>query len=352
MVPIVFIHGFNLNIRYSDGIQPQAAYWLRFLESFVSDGLCRVAVPLFFAISGFLGAQAFTEDFTIPAYFRLLWKRLNSLVIPYLSVSLLGIVFVCSLQIFPFSRPFFNNYSIQQNSLGDWLFVWLVAPVPYQLWFIRFLVFYFILFPLVYYTTKYFKLLVIIWLIYFWSDFAAQARWGFIKLEVEGMLFFSLGVFLAIQQVDMLVRMRFSVWIPLLLIWLVWVGVRTQMLLHVPIDHYGVHYNLIGFTILGVLVVWFGFDFFSRYILENKWLEKNARYSFGVFLFHEPALTIIKKIAIRVLHGSTSSLAVSYIVAPVIAFVFALWFSKMCNRYLPMVYGILTGNRRPTLVSS
>ena len=106
MVLIVFIHGFNVNISFGDKTSGGSAYWIQFLESFMSDGFCRVAVPMFFAISGYLASLNFADGFSMAKYLIMIRKRVKTLLIPYLVVSFLGICFVVLLQQIPFSSAF------------------------------------------------------------------------------------------------------------------------------------------------------------------------------------------------------------------------------------------------------
>ncbi len=199
MILVAYIHGFNLNLfMQGEGGKP-IADWLRFLENAVSDGFCRVAVPMFFAISGYLATIKITA-FSPDIHREMLRKRLGSLVVPYLLVSFFGILLVVVLLLVPWSKPFFNNFSIS-SPLSRWIRIWLFSPVPFQLWFIRFLWFYFMMYPLLYFAVKYGKWLFMIFMLWFWSDFLTQFRMQMEKLEVEGMVFFCMGIFLEVNLI-------------------------------------------------------------------------------------------------------------------------------------------------------
>lgn len=345
---VVFIHGYNANIHFGDGSHAQPEAWLMFFEHFISDGVCRVAVPLFFAISGFLAFYSLGEELSFSWLIPTLKKKINSLLIPYLAVSLLGILLVVVLQLVPISRPFFNNYSLETTTLKRWLFIWLVSPVPYQLWFVRFLMFYFLILPFIYGLLKYLKIAGLAFLFYTWYSFYFQEITGITKIEFEGLFFFALGGFCAMHQVPLRVEMRLQTWLLLVVIWLGWIAYRTHLLLNTSVNNLGVHSHLIGFTFVGLGLIWIGYDFFQEKLNGWDWLRRNAGYSFGVFLFHEPMLTIIKKLLIKAMGGADLSLFVAFFVVPVSAFLVALWFSRMLHRFLPKAYGFLTGNRLPS----
>lgn len=345
---VAFIHGFNANIRFSDGQAVEPSRWVFFIQHFVSDGMCRLAVPLFFAISGYLAFLSSGDRFSFEWLIHNLKKRIYSLLIPYLLVSLLGIALVIGLQLIPFARPFFNNFSLTETSLGRWIFIWLVSPVPYQLWFVRFLLFYFLILPLIYGVVKYLKVVGLIFLFYTWYSFYFQEITGITKIEYEGLFFFSVGAFFAIHRLPVTFQISGRHWLMLFAGWLLWIGYRTDLLFKTYMNDVAVHSHLLGFTLAGLGLAWTGYDLISDRLHKWNWLTHHAGFSFGVFLFHEPLLTIIKKLVIKVGSGSDLTLMVAYVVAPVSAFLLALAFSKALHRFLPQTYGILTGNRLPS----
>jgi peptidoglycan/LPS O-acetylase OafA/YrhL len=303
---------------------------------------------MFFAISGYLATFSLKGNFSFSGYGGLLLKRTKSLLIPYLLVSGLGILTVVFLQLFPFSRPFFNNYSVQNTTLNQWFYIWLASPVPYQLWFVRFLICYFLLFPITYFLGRILKLSYIILLVYFWSDYELQQTLGLAKIEVEGFLFFSIGIFAESSKMNLLAKPKRKTVILLLILWLIWVAFRTYLALKPDIDHYAVHRHLIGFTLIGFVLLWFVYDLVDEQLRKWKWFGMASLYSFGVFLFHEPLLTIVKKIVVRVLGPNDLSLLFAFFMAPLIGLLVSLLFSKFLSAKLPLVYGLFTGNRRPS----
>lgn len=344
MALICFIHGYNLNLK---GWQSSPPYWIAFLETFISDGICRSAVPFFFIVSGFLAAQSTPEYLNFSYYFNLIRKKFQTLLAPYLIVSLCGILFVIGLQLIPFADSFFSTYRIDKLGLNDWVRIWLVSPIPFPLWFIRFLFIYFLFFPLIYWGTKYLKLVYIFFTLYLWVSFRLQSELHIAKIQAEGLFFFSLGLFLGIEKVDLNLKMSRIACFGLLFFWITWIAFRSDHFLHFPFDHAQNHYHLIGFTLIGVFAFWSCFDHFPEWITKGNWVSRNAPFTIGIFLFHEPVLTIFKKVLVRLGGGSESSYLISYFFAPILALSFALYFSKLFSSRLPKLYQIFTGNRQP-----
>ena len=81
MVLLVFVHGYNLQIRY---LQPwtvpeEALTGTGFIEYFLANGLFRFRIPMLFIISGFLFALHDQRSYKERAA-----KRLRTLGLPYL----------------------------------------------------------------------------------------------------------------------------------------------------------------------------------------------------------------------------------------------------------------------------
>jgi peptidoglycan/LPS O-acetylase OafA/YrhL len=370
---VAFIHGYNENLHFADQGNFAPAYWLSFIERFISDGICRIAVPLFFVISGYLASESIGKSLNFHQYLRLLRKRIYSLLFPYLLVSALGIALVVFLQLFPISRPFFNNYSVSGSGLQKWLNALLLNPVPFQLWFIRFLMGYFIAFPILFYSIRYLREFAVIALFFTWANPYLYHHVGFVKIiffsisflfcllsgtdmtpyiptqknELEGLFFFALGIYASLHRIPMLSRIPAYLLWAAVLVWILWIAYRTAISLDIPPRHNEVHYHLIGITITGTVLFWYLYDSVSERLDAWLWLNQNAPYAFGIFLFHEPMLTIMKKGIVRISGGGDFSLLMSFLLSPVIAIILSLYLSKWTSSKLPAFYNLITGNRKP-----
>lgn len=344
MALICFIHGYNLNL---EGWVEKPPFWLSFFETFFSDGICRSAVPTFFAISGFLAAQSLPEHFSFEYYKSLIGKKIQTLLIPYLSVSLLGILFVVALQLVPYSESFFSTYKLGKLSLMDWVRIWLISPIPFPLWFIRFLFNYFLIFPFIYWGTKYLKPIYLFSVFYLWVSFHLQSVLHIPKINAEGLFFFSLGLFLGIEKVNLSIKPKKIICLGILSVWVLWIAIRSEHLIRFPFDHGRNHYHLIGFTLIGVWAIWSCYDHLPDRIRVSNWVVKNAPYTIGIFLFHEPLLTIFKKAIVRLTGATEISYLASYLISPIAAFFISLYFSKILSSLFPDAYRIFTGNRQP-----
>ena len=84
---VVFIHA-NINIPDSTNFLYENS---AFLQYFISQGITRTAVPMFFIISGYLYFISF--DGTLNTYLIKTKKRIKSLVLPYFITSFSVFIF-------------------------------------------------------------------------------------------------------------------------------------------------------------------------------------------------------------------------------------------------------------------
>lgn len=92
MILVVLLHSYNLIVRLKTGTVVLDRGYNFFIQEFISQGITRIAVPLFFAISGylfFLNLSGTWSEFK--EKYR---KRIKTLLLPYLFWSLWSLL-VC-----------------------------------------------------------------------------------------------------------------------------------------------------------------------------------------------------------------------------------------------------------------
>src|SRR4051794_27691780 len=112
MVMVVFIHSTNTS---------STSIFAGIIENFIADGIARIAVPIFFSISGFLFFMKF--KLTASFYFDKFRKRFSTLFIPYIIWSAWGLLLFFVLQTLPFTHPFFNKQLVQDYSFSKMLYI-------------------------------------------------------------------------------------------------------------------------------------------------------------------------------------------------------------------------------------
>jgi len=338
IVLVVFIHSYNAEIKFTSGVLTGGhSHWVMFVENFLSKGIARIAVPLFFLISGYL--FYLTYDFSLKGIFDKYKKRIKSLVIPYLFWSLFGVLLFLLLQSIPLSKTFFTNELIKDYSLSQFVYTLLISPIPYQLWFIRDLIMLVVFSPLIGYLTKSTKGIWVLFLVILW--YAAPKTFEF--FSNESLLFFTAGCFFAFEKSKPLLNQSLSKYSLYFLIpWLLTVCLTTYLL---TFDRGGSILTFLNNTgiWIGLLAVWSLYD-----LVEREQIIKYSTYfasSFIIFVFHEPLLTILVK-GMFFLWGKTdaSSLLI-YLLAPLLVITFCIFLRSLWLRVAPRFYDFATGGR-------
>lgn len=94
IVAVVFIHGVGKDIFNNFNFIPSNDFIL--LTNLTTNGICRIAVPLFFLISGYL---FFAKKWNMRIYKEKLKRRVHSLLIPYLLFNLIGLIIIGAFQL-------------------------------------------------------------------------------------------------------------------------------------------------------------------------------------------------------------------------------------------------------------
>ncbi|MEL6945544.1 MAG: acyltransferase, partial [Bacteroidota bacterium] len=148
IVMVVFLHAHNIS-----GKGDLLNYYV---QNFISTGITKISVALFFVISGYLFFFNIKEG-KIQEFGSKIKSRSRTILLPYLLWSLWGILFFFLLQSLPFSKSFFNSDLLQKKSTPELLHTLFVKPLPYQLWFLRHLFVFALLSPILYFIAKHAK---------------------------------------------------------------------------------------------------------------------------------------------------------------------------------------------------
>jgi len=348
---VVYIHAYNINVTF-EGTQYAVAKassgrifsWAAFIQEFISDGLCRVAVPYFFMISSYLLFAKYSPSYTFRNFAEALKRRFKTLVIPFFIVSVGGLLLVVFLQKLPGTDVFFRAYKLENLNTKLVLYKLFLLPVSYQLWFINYLFFCVLISPVIYWFIRFAGAYYIFGLLILWIDYNLQYKLHVPQIRIETLLAFSLGAFLAIRKVP--IPKVESKWFAIVFLAL-WIGItwfRTEYKFQTW-SFAEVHYWLKLAIFMGILATWSAYDvWFSNLGKSKVWLSV-ASFNFGIYLFHEPMLTIIKKLAIRFSGNSEFALLVVYFLSGLAAILFSYYLSKIWKKVFPKGYALITGGR-------
>ena len=313
------------------------------LQEFISGKIGRCAVPLFFAISGYLYFRNIDVKAGGRECYGAVWtkmkRRCRTLVVPYVIACLFPVAFQLVLEQVPAAQPFMNGGGFSENfskTVPELLYFIYVdngngSPYAFQLWFLRDLIVIVALSPVMLMFKRlgdggrYFLLAVL-----FVVNTAIPSLPVF-----YGMFWFLFG--------DCFLSRLSSV--------KTWVLPVAFVVICVAETAYPAEWWIYGRMViiaLGVTTIWTLYDKIAPQtftLAGHGMLRAACSYTFFIYLYHMPTMNIIKKLIVLPFGHTSFGFAFSYLVTP---FVFAaVWIpvGMAFRRLLPRVYGVCTGGR-------
>lgn len=326
---------FVIGIHAEKGLQAYYSAMPEALNAYLAifpHNVFRLAVPLFFAVSGYLFFLTYKPD--AASYGRMIVKKTKSILVPFLIFNAITLILIKVFNKVPYIGDF---HAIDADGYLKLLIGIYRYPVVYTLWFLRDLYVYFLLAPVFYVFSKEMPLtgLVACWAAWM---FLPQGR---IPIELSGLVFFYGGCVLARTRADLDGLARFA-W-PVGLGYLALMAVTaTYECLYGCQSYYHILYR--NSMILGVLTVW----------LVSAWpplrdavmLRRLAATSFFVYLTHEPVLSYLIYGTRFVFKPSGTAVGIAYMLL-LTALTYALChgLARLFERFAPRVYAVATGAR-------
>lgn len=299
-------------------------------------GLCSIANPLFFIISGFFlvgKAQSIVD------LLRKLRKRVRTIVVPYVLWNIIFVLWYVVLDITPGVGRYVNSTGIMENwknlPLWESIYYMLTEPAGFHLWFLRDLICFMAVSPVLWWISKK-------------SWIAAVVLSVFANNWMPWLFWFWLGIIIGTQKWDV-ERMPKSIWI-MVLTGCIYFGsaIISGMGLNEQMPKV---YGIVGLMIQlsSIFFVWSIYDIIAhgRCLSKHGLWKYVCGYSFFIYCFHEPAFNIIKKLGVAIFGSSESALIILYLVNPLIMVGCAIAVAKTMQRvkaFVP-VYKVLTGGR-------
>lgn len=307
----------------------------------LSDELARIAVPLFFFISGFL--FFYRTDFSSGAYAMKLKKRVRTLLVPYLFWNIVVFCLVFLTQFFLTSMTSGRNKLISEYGWVDWLnLFWDYKsgmPVCYQFWFIRDLMVVILCSPLVYGLVKYGKaagvaVLGILWGFDIWIRMPG--------ISIEAFFFFTLGAWYSINKcsfVTVFGRLRLFVTV----LYLVLVVASTFVWHQKMTEWYHCLHQLGILAGLVTVVSWVSFGIGKKRLHGSPFL---AGSSFFVYAYHGMPLAFAVKYWVKLFQpGSEVTMLGGYFLITAFIVCLGVGIYALLKKWFPAFTGIITGGR-------
>ena len=308
-----------------------------------SEGLCRVAVPVFFLISGYLFFISL-EQWNKDVWIDKLKKRCKTLLVPYLLWNLIAICYSLSIlyPMFIFMGGEAPDILAWYNRIGGLRAFWDSGngglPINYPLWFIRDLMVFVLLAPLIFQFVKKTGIvgLIILYLAYLLN------LWGDVPgLSSEGLFFFTLGAYFATHSIDFSAVFR-KYWIAATVI--------ACPLVVAMVLTFGSNNDLWGyarrlFTLFGTAsTVGIVALLFEKQRLKNHLVLSES--SFMVYAAHGPiVLPIMQAVARKILPDNQIGLIVQYFTATIATIAILVLCYCLLKKLMPKTMSVLTGGR-------
>ncbi len=332
---VVFIHLFLPTPELST--QP--------IRHFLDAGICRIAVPFFFIASGYFLAGHMDELGWWPREFG---KRLHTLLIPYICWSLIAagdeiFRYLLKTQIFGLTWELESPFSAPRllRILG---FVPLDYPLLVPLWYIRCILLFLCITPLLNRLLSRTRTLGLICLAVFFClsvipgtqratpDTSLFFWQGFFSLS--GLFYFSLGLFLrhwairvTLSRVTASILLAIAIFCYALNIWEPWMGANWlayPRFIAIPI---------------ALLAVW-------SLIPSCPWPRWLTSLSFPLFLVHFPIIDLYQTIQVYIFPLSNSlPPALNYLTQWAIVTVVSLLLALALRKWTPRISAVLFGGR-------
>lgn len=338
IVLVVWIHAYAEEVHFGDGnVVLAVPAWLATVKYAISRVIARCAVPGFFFFSAlFLYRRPF-------GWRDNMRKKVRTLLVPYVIVTTFWVVVFFAVLHIPALGGLIQEdsfYNVRGWSAVDLLNAYLglggpeYLPLVYPLWFVRDLLVLNLLAVALKWLVDRFPVLVLAALAVL-TAVNVQMIWF---LSVQGLVFFCLGYYAVRYGISLSSVKRLPFW-PLAALYGLSVAADC-MLRGMPVQHLARAASIV----LGLL-------FFARlsFMLRPRaWrdrLLKVAGYVTAVYFFHEPALTLLKKVAVRVLPQTPLWQLAQFFGIPAVVIGLCLVGGMAFKRVAPRLYGVVTGGR-------
>lgn len=323
LIAVVFIHGKFIMSRWDFCMDTNT--WMGRVSDIVqfsiSEQICRLAVPLFFLISGFF--MTYHNYGSFKQYKIKINSRIRSLLVPYLLFSTTWLVVMVS------------TGRTNLNSIWDFLHYVFVSPVSFQFWFLQHLMVLALVSMLFYHLIKRFDIWVMVALgVIYLLDHDLRTGFG------GSLFYYSMGIFLS--------QKPFHIKYPIfgILFLLLFVLLATMRFIN-----FNLNYNI--YCIASKVMIFLGVCGIISWIFEERiplnpfqWQTMRADTRFFIFCTHEPLLSLLKNIYLQYFHVQYIIL-LGYFVLPVVTILLCLTVDYYLhkNHITEKLYKVLTGGR-------
>jgi fucose 4-O-acetylase-like acetyltransferase len=337
IVFVVFIHNNPTKVNFADGTEVyEIPFYVDIVRHLISGIVARIAVPLFFLISGFL---LYAKE---SAFIPVIKKKSRTILLPYLMWNVLAVVFYFTAQSVSVTKPWFATLIVRNFNVPDWIGVFTGKagifaatghPLVYQFWFLRDLFILNLLFTGIKKIIDLFPLGTLALLLIFWLANIPLS----IVVSPEALLFFALGYYIVRYSLDyrsLDAIKRYDI----VLIYSITIIMELFFSRYIPVIH---KVNII----IGIVA----FIKLSRYFINNEkwyhvlsWLEP---YAFFVYAVHGIALAVMTKLSVKMIPMHGGWLLLQYFGVNISGTILFVLMGMAVRKVFPRLFRMLTGGR-------
>lgn len=321
---IVILHS---NCEKTIGWRNDGMLFAKLLKCFVDclNGIGHIAVPLFYIISAYLFYYNIKSSKDIYSKIK---KRVKTLFVPYILWNVLFVFVFWVILNSPFSK-----YMNMENDL-DSLYNIMKAILNSEktpLWFIRNLLFYVMLSPIIYNISRYSFIIILSILGGMFASFVFKASYF---SPLYWFPIYMLGVLFTKRDFEMFFQKSYTS----LVVW-----VFTILFFSFLLYLYVVYDMTYLYRFVAPICFWVLLDYVLMRIRFDK--KKYWNYSFFIYCVHFFIINVFQKILYMMLGNSNLSYLCIYMVTPIVVIPICIVVAKKCENRIPKVYSILTGGR-------
>lgn len=308
---------------------------LQYVVNLIANGLGGIRVPVFFLIAGYVFFR--NHEAGLRWFAEKIYSRVRSVLLPLILWSVFWLVVIALAQELPFMAKFFGGKSPWSAPVAGFsalrIFQAVLGETPhlflYHLWFLRDLFILVLLTPLIYQAIRWTQGWVSVFLLLAWG---AGLENGLVSRDA--LFFFFMGCQLSMTRRSIFLADGLG---PAAI--LCWLGLRLLGgELSAAVDKVWI--------LCGVLATLYLSGCLAAAPRLAAFLRRSSRYSFFIFVAHEPALTILRRTYFRLLEpGTPLEIFTAYLL--VVALTVAVLILVFCvaERLAPRVLQLVTGGR-------
>jgi len=348
MTALLFIHNYNFS-PYTITPSTMASGDItisRFIELLFSNSLLRFRMALLMTISGYLLANSRYTN-----YFELIIAKFKNLVVPYILISVIGLLvtFIFEITLFGFHNTTTTGMlgkSIWSFNFKDFIKYLFITPVAFQLWYIKTIFIFAILSPVIRLGLSKSPLMLFgpVFIIWMFTNYIGGGQ------SDRAYIFYLFGYYLRMYNIDIQKPMKGFRPLYSLYIFIAIALLRTGLAFTTLGYYFNIRYVLtILFKmneIFGMYAAWFCFESLVRLVNTKNWYKYVSGSSFFIYAFHAPIINFLSQyLQWKNWYQVPNAHILLFTGLPVITILFLFGVDNIVKVVFPKFYLILTGGR-------